>query len=362
MTLPLLIYALAEAELYGTERMALATLDGLRHAFRPMLLALGGDVHDAAAQLGIESREFRDLRTFPFVLARLLWGERNPFVVTTTVRMAMLARAARLPMGRARLVHVLHGGGEEHEVYRSVKRLNGGGMKVVAVSPHVALRLAEHGVDRNRIAVVENFLTGQRIAELASRPRHHTGALGRVLLISRLDRAKRLDVVFDALDATPELRSIEFRFLGDGPLAGEFRARARDYPNVEFLGFVKDLSAQLGAADLMLHCNPTDYCPLGILEAMAASVPVLTADQGGAGGMVEPGVTGFHFRSNDPQDLARQLLALAGTPERLLEVGQAGRAALDSRFSMDRGIEQYRQIFASRPSRGAELIDAADSP
>ena len=63
-------YALHSGNLYGTERIALATMDGLADVFDPTIIAPEGRVHAEARRMGLKTRTYRT-RTG---LLRELWG------------------------------------------------------------------------------------------------------------------------------------------------------------------------------------------------------------------------------------------------------------------------------------------------
>lgn len=69
-----------------------------------------------------------------------------------------------------------------------------------------------------------------------------------------------------------------------------------------------------------------ENCPLAILEALAASTPVVTSKLGGMAELVHDEVDGLHFLAGNAEDLARQLQRLLDEPYLLTRL-QAGAAA-----------------------------------
>ena len=67
-----LIYALHSGNLYGTERMALATVEGLRDCFEPTVFAPPGKALEAAATMGVSTRSFSSPLQFAFRLRPFL--------------------------------------------------------------------------------------------------------------------------------------------------------------------------------------------------------------------------------------------------------------------------------------------------
>lgn len=68
-----------------------------------------------------------------------------------------------------------------------------------------------------------------------------------------------------------------------------------------------------------------ENCPLAILEAHAAQVPVITADQGGMAELVEHDRDGLHFQMGSAADLARMLQRILDEPELNARLQQGAR-------------------------------------
>jgi glycosyltransferase involved in cell wall biosynthesis len=240
----------------------------------------------------------------------------------------------------------VHGGADEILSYGRKRRLNFANVTFVAVSDFVRTRLIANGVRADKIVVVENFLTYDRIFTSPKRPRFARPGVTNLVVVSRVDPIKRVELLLDALDQTPELDQVSIRVLGTGWDLKALRARAaKRNPNVVFVGFTSDVPDELAAADLLVHLCPNEPFGLAILEAMAAGVPVLVPNSGGAGSLVEDGATGFHFEANDAQSLADQIKTLLDAPSDLLnKVVYEGRKSLVGRFSQSAGITSYRQL------------------
>jgi glycosyltransferase involved in cell wall biosynthesis len=167
-----------------------------------------------------------------------------------------------------------------------------------------------------------------------------------VLIVSRLDPIKRVDLLMDAIDCAPSLRELEFRVLGSGMDEQKLRQRcASHYSNVHIVGFSDRTAEEMARADMLLHLCPEEPFGLAILEAMAARLPILVADTGGAGTIVEPGLSGMHFRANDASSLAEQLQFFkTASAETLNGLVDAATVRLNTQYSAEYGSAQYRQL------------------
>ena len=346
MRIPLL-YALHSGNLYGTERMALATAEGLTDSFAPVIFAPPGPALEEAARLDFAIRAFQSPSEFAWQLRPFLATHRRlAFVATGVVH--SLACGLWNAMYRRAIVHLhmIHGGTDERLSYGRKKFLKHLGVRFVAVSAYVKERLVANGVPADRTSVIENFLSDARVSEAPRRGSFAQPGVRQVVVISRVDPIKRLDVLLDALDRRPELRQLSIRILGTGWDFSTLQARAaQSHPNVCFAGFQPDVASELATADLLVHCCPVEPFGLAILEAMAAGVPVLVPDTGGAGSLVEDGVSGFRFAANNADALATQLSALLEAPvEQLNRIVARGSHALTTRFSACARLADYHHL------------------
>ena len=120
---------------------------------------------------------------------------------------------------------------------------------------------------------------------------------------------------------------------------------ARRNPNVIFVGLSDTVYRPLAASVLLVHLGPEEPFGLSAIEAMAAGVPALVPNTGGAAAVVENEVSGFHFQADKADSLAAKLLELSKAEASLLNrVVSGGRAALESRFSAAVRVEDYRRL------------------
>jgi glycosyltransferase involved in cell wall biosynthesis len=361
---PALLYALHSGNLYGTERMALATLEGLVDQFDPILFAPPGAALEEAKRRGIPSFPFRNPLEFALQLRPWLARyEDVAFAATGVVQSAIFIALNVIYRRKAQHMHLVHGGPNERDSYGRKKALNHTNVTFIAVSDYARERLIANQVRSAQIRVVENFLPQAQVQSAPRRPAFAGRGIQNVVLVTRVDPEKRVDLVLDALDLAPELGALRIRVLGGGAgddLAGR---AARSHPNMTFDGFSDRVPEVLAQSDLLIHTCPSESFGLVILEAMAAGIPVLVPDQGGAAALVEPGITGQRFCANDARALADAMKQMMqATPEALNQMVAAADRRLSTHYSSRRGIEEYRALFqGSEPVlRGAPARRPAD--
>jgi glycosyltransferase involved in cell wall biosynthesis len=339
--------------MYGTERMAMATAQGLAGDFEIIFIGPRGPAMDEARKLGFETRFFQSIPE----LARLLWGILRQFdcltFVSTLPRYSAICMVLNLFLRRRiRQIQMIHGGGDEREDFAGLKRFNAFDMTFVTVSDYSKERAIHYGIRPDRVAVVGNFLTERQLASMPRRAQYDRDGVRTVAVISRIDPPKRVDLLLDALDRRgAELGDVTFRIFGWGPDLERLRARAaKTHPNVQFAGYVDNVAAELAKADLLLHTCPVEAFGLAVLEAMEVNLATLVPDRGGTARLVSDGVTGFTFHADDPDHLAGRLVELKDAPAQLLNrIARGARASCDARFSADVSIRKYRQLFTPEP-------------
>ncbi len=201
--------------------------------------------------------------------------------------------------------------------------------KVFATSKNVAGRLER-----------STGLVAEVLPHPAQELRYHDDGPGDfVLSVNRLDRAKRVDMLLDALLAEPSLRAV---IVGDGPDRARLEQRAHAGGLDGRVRFVGRVPAD-ELADLYATCYATFYAPvdedfgLGPYESFLSGKPVITTtDAGGPLEIVHDGATGV-VAAPEPQAVAQAAVWLRDNPEQARAYGRAGKA-IAAEVTWDRAI------------------------
>lgn len=183
---------------------------------------------------------------------------------------------------------------------------------------------------------------------------------GFVLFAGRLAAQKGLDVLLRALPRVRERHpGLGLVALGDGPLAGELRALARELGLEEWVRFAGQVDRAGVAAHLQACralCAPSivdrhgqsEAMPSVLLEAVAAGVRLVATDAGGVPDLIAPGYNGWLALANDPADLAAVLTVALDAP---VPPGVAETAdAHDWARVAEQHIEIYQRALHGRDS------------
>lgn len=114
---------------------------------------------------------------------------------------------------------------------------------------------------------------------------------------------------------------------------------------VRFLGGLTNLPEHLAQADIFVLPSRSEGLSNALLEAMAASLPVVATAVGGNPETVVEGVTGIIVPPEDPAALARALCQLLSDPVRARAMGVAGRTRILDRFSVEAMVAQTTDTY-----------------
>lgn len=209
---------------------------------------------------------------------------------------------------------------------------------VLAVGSRAIKSYERAGVASDRIVnfpYVADFATFASAAKLRSERDSIRAELGIdpgsfvFLFAGQLIRRKGVDVLLDAF-AKIDDPSVCLVIAGDGPDQGQLQASAEKLGSLaRFVGFVHgDRMPRLFAgADMFVLPSRKEGWGVVVGEALAAGLPVIVSDAVNAGAdLIENGVNGFTFVSEDGGSLAATLKEAVAARSRLKEMSKAAVA------------------------------------
>jgi glycosyltransferase involved in cell wall biosynthesis len=263
-----------------------------------------------------------------------------------------LTRFAVAALGRtASCVFTPHGwsfwavGGAEARFYRALERVAARWCRtILAVSDYEYRNGLANGIGRPaQYRVVHNGIDLRRFAQSPA------PVNGRIVMVGRLSAPKRQDCAVQAAAALrQQYPHLELLLVGDGPQRSQVEAlvaRLGLSRTVRLLGTRDDIPQLLSHASCLLLASDYEACPLAVIEAMAAGVPVVATRVGGVPEIVESGHSGLLVESQGSGQLARALAELLDDPHRARAMGDAGRRAAHERFSSTRMVTEIREVY-----------------
>lgn len=234
----------------------------------------------------------------------------------------------------------------------------------VATNGSVRQRLLAEGVPSSRVALIPPGVDVDRIERVEPANLHaelflptNAPIVGNVGI---LDQQKGHNHLIAAaglvLHDVPDAR---FIIMGEGPqraaLTRDVHARHLDR-HVFLPGFHADSARHLKGFDVYASAALHVTGSLALIEAMAASRPIVATAVGHVPDLIEDGVTGLLVPPKDERALASAIALLLKDEDLRQALGDSARARARSEFSLDRMVETtaalYEQV-RGRPVRSA---------
>jgi phosphatidylinositol alpha-mannosyltransferase len=166
-----------------------------------------------------------------------------------------------------------------------------------------------------------------------------------ILFVGRHEPRKGLGVLIDAMAKVgPDVR---LWIAGDGPQTARLRARTADDARIEWLGRVGDveLAQRLRGADVF--CAPSlhgESFGIVLLEAMAASTPIVASDLPGYRNVARPGRDALLVPPGQPDALAQALTDVLASSPGVREMVASGECRA-AHFSVEHLAELYLDLY-----------------
>lgn len=166
---------------------------------------------------------------------------------------------------------------------------------------------------------------------------------------ARLSPDKRLEDLVEAVRlAHPHLPRYTLRVAGGvergaEAYARELRRLARGLP-VQWCGELIGIEPFLADLDLFVMISEPAGCPNASLEAMAAGVPVIATEVGGAAEQIIDRATGRLVQRGDALAFANAMVELAHDHALRAQLGGNAREHIRAQFSLEQMIESYRAL------------------
>ncbi len=179
----------------------------------------------------------------------------------------------------------------------------------------------------------------------------------RILCVGQVYPLKNQNALIRALDPLAQTHKFDLLFLGGAkaaqPYAAEFLELVKARPWCAHAGYAdrQQLKGHLREATLLVQPTLEDNCPMAVLEAMAAGLPVLASKVGGLPDLVEEGRNGLFCEPLEPETMSAGVEAILTQPAKAREMGQYARQRARARFHpmviARRHVEVYSELLGS---------------
>ena len=230
--------------------------------------------------------------------------------------------------------------------------------RAVLGSPNAGAAGSGVAAVRPQVKILQEGIEPQRPRD-AMAPHGGDGRGLRVVMLGRIARWKGQDVFVRAAARLCEHDATTTFLVAGGATSEADSAFERDLRSqvdhaglshrIQFLGLVEGVPDLLRSVDLAVHCS-TSPEPFGqvILEAMAASVPIVATAPGGPAEIITDGVDGRLVPPGDDETLARVMADLLRDRELRQRLAARALETLRNRFEIGHTADQMAEIYQDR--------------
>jgi glycosyltransferase involved in cell wall biosynthesis len=310
---------------------------------------------------------------------RIMRAERPVIVHTHTAKAGAIGRTSAVVHNlltriegsdagpRCRLVHTFHGhvlqgyfGGWRTRLYRLIEQLLARVTdRIIVVSEAVGDDLLRLGVGTfDSIRVIKLGIPLDDLLRLPPPPAEPVTFIGSVGRLVPIKNHQMLLAAARGCMDDPVLRNLRFRIVGDGELRPTLERRVTEEGldhSVRFDGWCHDVTSIYAHIDAVCLTSRAEGTPVSVIEALASARPAIVTDVGGVRdlmgpirgrvGPVEIAAHGLIVQPNDVEGLVLALRFLVQHPETALDMGLAGRHAVEREYTVERLIRNTRSCY-----------------
>ncbi len=221
----------------------------------------------------------------------------------------------------------------------------------ITISHEIDAELETFGIDASRRVYIPNGVDTDRFTPVTRAEkqvlRQSLGLLPNgpiALFMGRLAAEKRVD---NLLTIWPAIRqahaNAELLLIGVGEEEPKLRAAAG--PGVRFIGAIDDVTPYLQTADVFVLPSATAGLSNAMLEALAAGLPVVATQVGGAPDIITDGINGRLIPPGDRGCLQDAVLMLLGDAALRATFGSRGRAFMQQHYALPVTAQRLRTLY-----------------
>jgi glycosyltransferase involved in cell wall biosynthesis len=314
------------------------------------------DSHDLTELIGLQS----SISFSAWFKARKLVKDFKPDIIHahtlffyTTLIGVFLKKQFHVP-----LVTTIHLGAPDYisglkgHMIKTAEKIMGGWIMnnsdlITAVSNNVKNHGIKIGMEPTKCVVVTNGVDYSYF----HMQRTYSTTPHNVIFIGRLLFNKGPQILIESAKLViKKIPDAKFLIVGDGPLRNKLEESSRQNnltKNVIFLGRVDDIRGPMKDSDVYVRPSLLDGMPLGVLESMAAGLPVIATEIAGTPEIITHGKTGHLVKAGDVKELADAISYLLSNPSYMLNLAKNGVEFVKSEFDWSNVVRKYEDCYFS---------------
>jgi glycosyltransferase involved in cell wall biosynthesis len=241
----------------------------------------------------------------------------------------------------------------------ALKRFNG----LAAVSDSVSQRLTDFGISAKKIKIIANGIDVQAFERAQPLPTLVFSGNKVVGMVARLDLQKGFEYLLRAVrELCGTFNDLKMVIVGEGPDRTAIENMIQQYglqSKVILAGQQSDMPGVYAAIDIFVLPSLNEGLPLTVLEAMAASKPVIATRVGAIPSVIKHGENGLLVDSKDADGLRNAIASLLTDSDLCRRMGSAGHDWVSRNYTSEVMALKYRQMYEEvLGSRASAIIPA----
>jgi glycosyltransferase involved in cell wall biosynthesis len=220
---------------------------------------------------------------------------------------------------------------------------------LAAVSDAVAQRLLAFGVPPEKIKTIANGIDVTAFERAQPLPLLKDEGSIVVGVVARLDLQKGFEYLLRAARELckmfPDLKIV---IAGEGPDRNRIEEMIQQYglqSSVVLAGQQSNMPAVYAAMDIFVLPSLNEGLPMTVLEAMAASKPVIATRVGAIPSVIRDGENGLLVAPKDSEGLRNAVASLLNDPERRRQLGDQAHAWVSQNYTSEAMALKYREMY-----------------
>lgn len=220
---------------------------------------------------------------------------------------------------------------------------------LAAVSDTVAQRLLAFGVPAEKIKTIANGIDVKAFERAEPLPLFNAEGSAVVGMVARLDLQKGFEYLLQAArELCKTFHGLKIVIVGEGPDREAIEEMIEQYglqSNVVLAGQQSNMPAVYAAMDIFVLPSLNEGLPMTVLEAMAASKPVIATRVGAIPSLIKDGENGLLVAPKDSEGLRNTIASLLDDPERRRRMGDQAHAWVSRNYTSETMALKYREMY-----------------
>jgi len=232
-----------------------------------------------------------------------------------------------------------------------MRKTYGKAKKIIVLAEKFTHQLIAMGMDENQLIQLSTMFDGEIFNDIKKQSK------GNKIILLFMSRFVATKGVFELIDAFNEIQTsypeVTLHLVGDGPEKSSIEKKISNLSlqdNIKLLGYIegREKAQELINADIFILPSYSEGCPISLLEAMAAGLPVIATDVGGIPNIITNEKNGVLLTSHSPNIIKKGIVKMLDNKKKRKEIGELNKKIswenYESKLITSRIEKIYKQI------------------